>query len=93
MELPPRQILGADSKSLTEQPASLAINAAHSAALPPPMTNTSSDVVCFNSFSFDFFSISSSALSTVLGFESRPLELAATVDQISPLRCEVKGFS
>jgi hypothetical protein len=55
MELPPLQILGADSKSLTEQPASLAIKAAQSAAFPPPMTNTSSDAVCVNSHSFNFF--------------------------------------
>jgi len=44
MEFPPRQFLGDDSNSLTEQPASLAINAAHKAAFPPPITSTSTDV-------------------------------------------------
>jgi hypothetical protein len=54
MELPPRQIFGADSNNLTEHPASLAINAAHKAALPPPMTNTSTEDCLDNGFSFSY---------------------------------------
>ena len=41
MELPPRHSRGADSSSSTLAPASRAISAAHSAALPPPITRTS----------------------------------------------------
>jgi hypothetical protein len=41
VELPPRQSCGADSKIRTLQPASLAMRAAQSAALPPPTTKTS----------------------------------------------------
>lgn len=40
-ELPPRHALGAASRSHTRAPASRAISAAHRAALPPPITNTS----------------------------------------------------
>ena len=45
-ELPPRHSFGAASKTNTEAPASLAIRAAQRAALPPPMTSTSSGF-CF----------------------------------------------
>jgi hypothetical protein len=41
-ELPPRQGFGALSSSITDAPASRAVSAAHKAALPPPITNTSS---------------------------------------------------
>jgi hypothetical protein len=41
MELPPRHSFGADSRSLTLAPLSLAIKAAHKAAFPPPITRTS----------------------------------------------------
>ena len=44
-ELPPRQSRRADSSSSTRAPASRAISAAHSAALPPPMTRTSASIV------------------------------------------------
>ena len=40
-ELPPRQSRGAASSTHTEAPASRAVNAAHNAALPPPITSTS----------------------------------------------------
>src|ERR1700744_4369166 len=40
-ELPPRHSRGADSSSNADAPASRAIKAAHNAALPPPITNTS----------------------------------------------------
>jgi hypothetical protein len=40
-ELPPRHSRGADSRSITLAPASRAIKAAQRAALPPPITNTS----------------------------------------------------
>ncbi|KAG1443062.1 hypothetical protein G6F57_018222 [Rhizopus arrhizus] len=40
-ELPPRHSRGAASSSITLAPASRAIRAAHSAALPPPTTKTS----------------------------------------------------
>src|SRR5690606_9430491 len=40
-ELPPRQARGAASSSSTLAPASRAIRAAHRAALPPPITRTS----------------------------------------------------
>ena len=42
-ELPPRQALGAASRSSTDAPASRAVRAAHNAALPPPITSTSSN--------------------------------------------------
>ena len=41
-ELPPRQACGADSKINTSAPISRAVSAAQSAALPPPITRTSS---------------------------------------------------
>jgi hypothetical protein len=44
MELPPRHSRGADSNNMTLAPASRAMSAAHKAALPPPMTKTSSAI-------------------------------------------------
>src|SRR5688500_3668268 len=41
IELPPRHSCGAASSISTETPASRAVSAAHSAALPPPITSTS----------------------------------------------------
>ena len=46
-ELPPRHSRGADSSSITLAPASRAIKAAHSAALPPPITKTSKVINTF----------------------------------------------
>jgi hypothetical protein len=47
-ELPPRHSGGADSSTQTRAaPDSRAIKAAHSAALPPPMTNTSKSEFIF----------------------------------------------
>src|SRR3569833_2755809 len=53
IELPPRQLCGADSRSSTDAPASRAISAAHSAAFPPPMTRTSGVCCIRHLLSFD----------------------------------------
>jgi hypothetical protein len=45
MELPPRHSRGADSNTMTLTPASRAMSAALKAALPPPITNTSTVIV------------------------------------------------
>ena len=46
--LPPRIFSGADSNSVTAAPFSLAVMAAHSAALPPPATTTSRSDIFFD---------------------------------------------
>src|SRR5512147_3111396 len=45
IELPPRHARGAASSSSTLAPASRAISAAHRAALPPPITRTSTKLL------------------------------------------------
>jgi len=71
-ELPPRHSLGADSSNVTDAPDSLAINAAHKAALPPPITSTSVKINLFiycwctkSNFTIEFATTSSSPKSTL----------------------------